>query len=40
VTAAGIGFLGVGAAFWGLLAGAAITVLHRRHSPAEVPAGR
>jgi benzoate membrane transport protein len=30
VTAAGVGFLGVGAAFWGLLAGAAMALLHRR----------
>jgi benzoate membrane transport protein len=30
VTAAGIGFLGIGAAFWGLLAGTAMTLLHRR----------
>jgi benzoate membrane transport protein len=34
VTAAGIGFLGVGAAFWGLLAGVAMALLHRRRSPA------
>jgi benzoate membrane transport protein len=40
VTAAGVGFLGIGAAFWGLLAGAAMIMLHRRHKPAEVPAGR
>jgi benzoate membrane transport protein len=39
VTAAGIGFLGVGAAFWGLLTGAAMTLLHRRSTRAEVPAG-
>jgi benzoate membrane transport protein len=30
VTAAGIGFLGIGAAFWGLLAGGGMTLLHRR----------
>jgi benzoate membrane transport protein len=30
VTAAGVGFLGVGAAFWGLLAGAAMSLLNRR----------
>ncbi|WP_300008141.1 benzoate/H(+) symporter BenE family transporter [Pseudonocardia sp.] len=29
VTAAGTGFLGLGSAFWGLLAGAAMTLLHR-----------
>ena len=40
VTAAGIGFLGIGAAFWGLLAGAAMTLLHRRRTPAEAPAAR
>jgi benzoate membrane transport protein len=34
VTAAGIGFLGLGSAFWGLLAGAAMTLLHRRRAPA------
>ncbi len=34
VTAAGVGFLGVGAAFWGLLAGAAMALLHRRRSPS------
>jgi benzoate membrane transport protein len=36
VTAAGIGFLGIGAAFWGLLAGAGMTLLHRRRAPAEM----
>ncbi|MHA6619302.1 benzoate/H(+) symporter BenE family transporter [Pseudonocardia sp. DLS-67] len=35
VTAAGIGFLGIGAAFWGLLAGAGMTLLHRRRAKAE-----
>lgn len=30
VTAAGVGFLGLGSAFWGLLAGAGMTLLHRR----------
>jgi benzoate membrane transport protein len=40
VTAAGIGLLGIGAAFWGLLAGVAMTLLHRRRTPAEIPAGR
>jgi benzoate membrane transport protein len=34
VTAASVGFLGIGAAFWGLLAGMAMTLLHRRRSPA------
>jgi benzoate membrane transport protein len=33
VTAAGVGFLGIGAAFWGLLAGAAMTLLHRPRRP-------
>jgi benzoate membrane transport protein len=40
VTAAGVGFLGVGAAFWGLAAGAAVALLHRRRRPAQVPAVR
>jgi benzoate membrane transport protein len=40
VTAAGIGFLGVGAAFWGLLAGAAVTLLYRQRNPAAVAARR
>jgi hypothetical protein len=35
VTAAGVTFLGIGAAFWGLLVGAAMTLLHRPR-----PAGR
>lgn len=41
VTAAGVTFLGIGAAFWGLLAGAAMTLLHRRrigraeHAPTD-----
>ena len=30
VTAAGVGFLGIGAAFWGLLAGVGVSLLHRR----------
>lgn len=34
VTAAGVAFLGLGAAFWGLLAGAAMTLLHRRREIA------
>lgn len=38
VTAAGVTFLGVGSAFWGLLAGAAMTLLHRRRQPAHEPA--
>jgi benzoate membrane transport protein len=38
VTAAGVGFLGAGAAFWGLLAGVATTLLHRRKGPAAAPA--
>jgi benzoate membrane transport protein len=33
VTAAGVGFLGIGPAFWGLLAGGAVTLLHRRRAP-------
>jgi benzoate membrane transport protein len=37
VTAAGVGFLGIGAAFWGLLAGAAMTLLHRPRRPAVEP---
>jgi benzoate membrane transport protein len=40
VTAAGVGFVGIGAAFWGLLAGVGMTLLHRRERPAEVPAAR
>jgi benzoate membrane transport protein len=40
VTAAGVGFLGIGAAFWGLVAGAVMTLLHRRRSSAQVPAAR
>jgi benzoate membrane transport protein len=35
VTAAGIGFLGIGAAFWGLLAGVGVGLLHRPRTPAE-----
>ena len=35
VTAAGIGFLGIGAAFWGLLAGVGVSLLHRQRRPAE-----
>ncbi|MCO1654137.1 benzoate/H(+) symporter BenE family transporter [Pseudonocardia sp. S2-4] len=37
VTAAGVGFLGVGAAFWGLLAGTVLTLLNRRRKPAAAP---
>jgi benzoate membrane transport protein len=37
VTAAGFGFLGIGAAFWGLLAGAGMTLLHRRRTPVAQP---
>ncbi len=44
VTAAGVGFLGIGAAFWGLLAGTATTLLNRRPkaavAPEPVPAGQ
>jgi benzoate membrane transport protein len=35
VTAAGVGFLGIGAAFWGLLAGVGVGLLHRRRTPTE-----
>ena len=35
VTAAGIGFVGLGSAFWGLVAGLAMTLLHRRRRPAQ-----
>jgi benzoate membrane transport protein len=35
VTAAGVGFLGIGAAFWGLLAGTGVSLLHRQRTPAE-----
>ena len=38
VTAAGVTFLGIGAAFWGLLAGAAMTLLHRRRVRRSEPA--
>jgi benzoate membrane transport protein len=37
VTAAGVGFLGVGAAFWGLLAGAAMSLLNRRPTRISSP---
>lgn len=37
VTAAGVSFLGIGAAFWGLLAGGAMALLHRRRAPREEP---
>jgi benzoate membrane transport protein len=39
VTAAGVGFLGIGAAFWGLLAGVGVNLLHRR-TPAETLTSR
>ena len=35
VTAAGVAFLGLGSAFWGLVAGAAMTLLHRRRVTAS-----
>lgn len=35
VTAAGVGFLGIGAAFWGLLAGVGVGLLHRLRTPTE-----
>lgn len=38
VTAAGVAFLGLGSAFWGLLAGAAMTLLHRRRRRVPEPA--
>jgi benzoate membrane transport protein len=37
VTAAGVGFLGVGAAFWGLLAGTGMTLLNRRPRGPAAP---
>jgi benzoate membrane transport protein len=37
VTAAGVGFLGIGAAFWGLLAGVGVSLLHRRREAAPEP---
>lgn len=39
VTAAGIGFLGLGSAFWGLVAGGAMTLLHRRPDRHMVSSG-
>ncbi|MEU8383358.1 benzoate/H(+) symporter BenE family transporter [Streptosporangium sp. NPDC048865] len=44
VTASGLTFLGVGAAFWGLVAGGLMTLLHRRgrttsRAPADEPRG-
>jgi benzoate membrane transport protein len=39
VTAAGVGFLSIGAAFWGLLAGVGMNLLHRR-APAETLTSR
>ncbi|MGS2642514.1 benzoate/H(+) symporter BenE family transporter [Streptosporangium sp. LJ11] len=38
VTASGLTLLGVGAAFWGLVAGGLMTLLHRRGKPARTPA--
>jgi benzoate membrane transport protein len=35
VTAAGVGLLGIGAAFWGLLAGTGMSVLHRQRTRAD-----
>nr|WP_308282941.1 benzoate/H(+) symporter BenE family transporter [Pseudonocardia nigra] len=40
VTAAGVGFLGIGSAFWGLLAGAAMTLLHRRRATDRIATPR
>ncbi|GIH97268.1 benzoate/H(+) symporter BenE family transporter [Planobispora siamensis] len=37
VTASGLTLLGVGAAFWGLVAGGLMTLLHRRRTPRAVP---
>ncbi|MFC4058554.1 benzoate/H(+) symporter BenE family transporter [Planomonospora corallina] len=37
VTASGVTLLGVGAAFWGLVAGGLMTLLHRRRAPRSVP---
>jgi benzoate membrane transport protein len=37
VTAAGVTFVGIGAAFWGLLAGGGIALLHRRRVRHEDP---
>jgi benzoate membrane transport protein len=37
VTAAGVGFLGIGSAFWGLLAGGAMVLLHRRRTRRQAP---
>ncbi|WP_326646515.1 benzoate/H(+) symporter BenE family transporter [Streptosporangium sp. NBC_01755] len=37
VTASGLTLLGVGAAFWGLVAGGLMTVLHRRRKSPETP---
>nr|BFE85409.1 benzoate/H(+) symporter BenE family transporter [Planobispora longispora] len=38
VTASGVTVLGVGAAFWGLVAGGLMTLLHRGRAPQAVPA--
>lgn len=40
VTAAGVSFLGLGSAFWGLLAGGAMLLLHRRRTRTVSSAGR
>lgn len=40
VTAAGTAFAGLGSAFWGLLAGVAVTLLHRRRTPPVTDGGR
>jgi benzoate membrane transport protein len=37
ISAAGVSFLGIGAAFWGLLAGGAMALLHRRRAAREEP---
>ncbi|GAA3153897.1 benzoate/H(+) symporter BenE family transporter [Planomonospora alba] len=39
VTASGVTLLGVGAAFWGLVAGGLMTLLHRRRAPRTAPGG-
>ncbi|MEU4408227.1 benzoate/H(+) symporter BenE family transporter [Streptosporangium sp. NPDC023963] len=39
VTASGLTILGVGAAFWGLVAGGLMTLLNRRGKPPRTPAG-
>ncbi|GAA1248564.1 hypothetical protein GCM10009609_10000 [Pseudonocardia aurantiaca] len=37
VTAAGVGFLGIGSAFWGLLADGVMVLLHRRRTRRQAP---